>query len=204
MAAATTMKDDIEMGVRFILSITKNNIWLNKAQLDHFGKCLNRIVCERFTGHWYPERPSKGQAYRCTLINRSDPVGSSLIKVCQESGIEYRELSLPREFSLWIDTGDVSCRLSESSHPFQVSEEYRSGKSSPEPETSDYHSASQAPSSSSSSDDEGWAKQLGQAQALHRSQPGPSHVQQVVQYYYVPSHLWIPWQQHTVTFLLAY
>nr|XP_020663148.1 protein BTG3-like [Pogona vitticeps] len=203
MAATHTMKEDIEMGVRFILSILSHNVRLGKEQLDRFGDSLVNILCERFTGHWYPEKPIKGQAYRCIRINRTDRVDSSLKRACQDAGIDYSELSLPRDFTLWIDPGEVSCRLGENNYPFKVSEEFRRGQSSPELETSDYHSESPTPSEGSS-EDEGRTKSLEKIQASHRSRPGRTNSAQAPQYYYVPSPLWVPWQHNAVTYLPAY
>ncbi|XP_042296555.1 protein BTG3-like isoform X2 [Sceloporus undulatus] len=203
----SAMKDDVGKAVRFLCRIVKTrNEKVDKERVDKFGEHLIAILCERYTGHWYPEKPMKGQAYRCIRINRNSPVDESLLKACKESGLEYSELKLPREFTLWIDPGDVCCRLSESSQHFTVKEEEESssssGKTTPEMETSDYHSES--PTSEFSSEDEGKAKLLANSGAVSKYQPGQNNNKQVTQYFYTPSPLWVPGHQNVVSYLPAY
>uniref|UniRef100_A0A8D0HAB7 Anti-proliferative protein domain-containing protein n=1 Tax=Sphenodon punctatus TaxID=8508 RepID=A0A8D0HAB7_SPHPU len=58
------MKDEVTAGVQFISRLVNRNDKLDKERLEQFGECLISILCERFTRHWYPEKPLKGQAYR--------------------------------------------------------------------------------------------------------------------------------------------
>lgn len=37
----------------------------------------------------------------------------TLLYACQLSGLQYKDLRLPRELTLWIDPGEVSCRIGE-------------------------------------------------------------------------------------------
>ncbi|XP_062996017.1 protein BTG3-like [Elgaria multicarinata webbii] len=190
------MKAAVEKAVRFITRLVNRHEKLNSWQVEYFGECLTAILCERYTDHWYPDKPLKGQAYRCIRINQNHPVDESLLKACQESGLDYSELALPREITIWIDPDEVCCRLRENSRHFQVKdEEPRSGKASPELVTSDYHSESP---SECSSEDEGMAR-------ASTSEPERSKAKQATQYYYnTPSPLWIPHPQMVVSYIPAY
>ncbi|XP_060639868.2 protein BTG3-like [Anolis sagrei] len=207
----STMQEEVEKGVRFLCRMVRNrNEKVDKQRVERFGECLVAILCERYTGHWYPEKPLKGQAYRCIRINRNQPVDDSLLKACKDCGLEYSELKLPWEFTMWIDPGEVCCRLSENSHYFTVKDEEESttasGKTTPDPETtSDYHSES--PSSECSSEDEGKAK-LAKSMAMSKYEPWKTNnnnkQQQPAQYFYVPAPLWVPCHQGMVSYLPAY
>ncbi|XP_053123376.1 uncharacterized protein LOC128332743 isoform X3 [Hemicordylus capensis] len=195
------MKEEIETGVRFLSRLVKRDEKLDKEQVRRFGECLTTILCERFSDHWYPENPQKGQAYRCIRINRKQKVDDSLLKACKDCGLDYSKLSLPREISLWIDPGEVCCRLGENSYHFKVvnEPESNSGKATPEMETSDYHSESP---SECSSEDEGPAKRLGTTPVPSKSQSKGNDNKQAPQYFYMPSPLWVPYSQ--VSYIPAY
>lgn len=69
---------------------------------------------KKFNGHWYPEKPTKGSAYRCISIeNQLDAV---LIKAVEQSRITVTDLSdcLPKKLDLWIDPAEVSYRIGKS------------------------------------------------------------------------------------------
>uniref|UniRef100_A0A8D0BD92 Anti-proliferative protein domain-containing protein n=1 Tax=Salvator merianae TaxID=96440 RepID=A0A8D0BD92_SALMN len=194
------MKEEVEKAVRFISRLVNRDEKLSKKQLRNFAECLTQVLCERYAEHWYPEKPVKGQAYRCIRINRKHPVDEFLLQACKASNLDYSELSLPREVTIWIDPGEVSCRLGENSHFFRVTEpDCRRGKITP---TSDYHSESP---SEYSSEDEGSLKRGGT--------PGPSKGQtgqksgakQGAQYFYAPTApLWVPFPQSVISYIPAY
>ncbi|KAG8433773.1 hypothetical protein GDO86_012219 [Hymenochirus boettgeri] len=43
-----------------------------------------------------------------------------MMEACRLSGITYQELSLPKQFTLWVDPFEVCCRLREENHPYTV------------------------------------------------------------------------------------
>ncbi|XP_077192533.1 protein BTG3-like [Paroedura picta] len=198
------MKEEVETGVRFLSRLVNRYDKMAKGQVERFGESLVTVLCERFSDHWYPENPVKGQAYRCIRINKWQKVDASLLKACTDCGLDYSELALPREISIWIDPGEVSCRLGENNQYFKVKDEERSsGKASPEPETSDYHSESP---SECSSEDEGSVK-TGAAVPVVTSKsrpPGSSSTKQGPQYFYMPSPLWVPCPQPLVSYIPAF
>lgn len=83
---------------------------LNEEKIKKFSQKLMEILTQRFQNHWYPQNPSKGQAYRCIRINQNCRVDYSIEMACQHAGISYDALRLPVELTLWIDPSEVTCR----------------------------------------------------------------------------------------------
>ncbi|XP_023236931.1 protein BTG3-like [Centruroides sculpturatus] len=112
---AVGMKAEVNSATAFLTRlITKLNSKLNIKQIMQFKKHLHGILTIKFAQHWYEDKPWKGQAYRCIRINqlyRNDPV---LCEAALLAGIEYKELKLPLEFTVWIDPKEVCCRFGES------------------------------------------------------------------------------------------
>lgn len=82
-------------------------------KVEQFKQCLQEALFERFHNHWFPEQPSKGQAYRCIRLNEWDRRDITLQKVCTQCGIDYKDLQLPVELTLWVDPDEVTCRFGE-------------------------------------------------------------------------------------------
>lgn len=55
---------EIEAAVRFFMKILSLKNILTADQLDSLGKNLACLLRERYRGHWYPDQPARGQAYR--------------------------------------------------------------------------------------------------------------------------------------------
>ncbi|KAE8594227.1 hypothetical protein XENTR_v10019507 [Xenopus tropicalis] len=113
------MREEIVTGVNYLKALACRFHRLDPMVVEAFGERLVEILCRRYTGHWYPEKPMKGQAYRCIRINRHQ-TDESIAEACALCGISYTDLSLPKEITLWIDPYEVSCRLREKNHPFTV------------------------------------------------------------------------------------
>nr|XP_043873854.1 protein BTG3-like [Solea senegalensis] len=93
---------------------------LESHKVELFVEGLGVALCEKFIGHWYPENPSKGQAYRCIRVNRFNKEDPVILRACRESGVQYSDLGLPYEFTLWVDPREVWCRYGEESMVFSV------------------------------------------------------------------------------------
>ncbi|CAH2318697.1 Hypothetical predicted protein [Pelobates cultripes] len=151
------MHQEISAAVHFLLEILhQKNRW-TPLQLEVLGSSLLCNLSERYNGHWYPEHPSRGQAYRCIRINAQQAVDESLLMACEHSGIEYSKLGLPEELTIWVDPYEVCGRYRENSKYFTIAmfskEIVELAAPSPtENETSDYSSGSV--SSEPSSEDE--------------------------------------------------
>lgn len=110
------MKEEIEAAARFLtLLVSRSNqsAVISEEQLQTFKRHLIRLFEERFHDHWFPERPQRGQAFRCIRLNggsRSDPL---IQQAALETGLDYGDLKLPVEFTMWVDPKEVSCRFGE-------------------------------------------------------------------------------------------
>ncbi|XP_056399208.1 protein BTG3-like isoform X2 [Hyla sarda] len=151
---------EIEAAVNFLVKILSLRKTLKRGQLDALGENLMCLLWERYQGHWYPDMPFKGQAYRCIRINSWQYVDESLLQACGRSGIEYSKLPLPDEMTLWIDPFEVCGRFGEHTDYFTIATFEHMTVMEPidyeEKATSDY--SSEGPSSGAmsenSSDDE--------------------------------------------------
>lgn len=85
----------------------------DQDKLEQFRQCLTNALYERFQHHWFPEQPTKGQAYRCIRLNEWDRHDIALQKACSQCGIDYKDLQLPVELTLWVDPEEVTCRFGE-------------------------------------------------------------------------------------------
>ncbi|XP_063299136.1 protein BTG3 [Pelobates fuscus] len=151
------MKNEISAVVFFLSRLIQKNEKLIKEDIEMFSDELTRILHGKYVNHWYPETPTRGQAYRCIRVNKFHGIDPDLLKACMVSGLVYEDLGLPREITLWVDPWEVCCRYGEHSHPFTVacfeSEDDSQAEVSQKVSqamdnvTSDYHSGS-------SSDDE--------------------------------------------------
>lgn len=85
----------------------------NNNKVEQFRQCLTNALYERFHNHWFPDQPTKGQAYRCIRLNEWDRHDTTLQKACLQCGIDYKDLQLPVELTLWVDPEEVTCRFGE-------------------------------------------------------------------------------------------
>ena len=107
------MKDEISAAADFLTRLVSKNECLAGDKVDQFHQELEEVLTEKFKNHWFPEKPSKGQAFRCIRINENIRREPALEQVCKNIGVEYTDLMLPLELTLWIDPEDVTCRYVE-------------------------------------------------------------------------------------------
>ncbi|OCT73286.1 protein BTG3 [Xenopus laevis] len=202
------MQEEVKLGASYIVRLLNRHQKLDSEQVERFTETLTNLLCDKFEGHWYPDTPQKGQAYRCIRIEQSHPVDDTVLQACIQSGLRCSQLALPRDMSLWIDPKEVSCRLGESCRPFIVKapEDQKIPKSqSPDKldlETSDYHSDTSVTPSESSSEDE---EQGGKKKTTSASQVVPKKMG--TQFYYSPtpaSPVYYQYPRNTLSLIPAF
>lgn len=120
------MKDEVEAAVAFLIRVVGKNSQLEPGQLDALRARLEAVLTDRFREHWFPERPSRGQAYRCIRINEArEPV---LEQASRQCGLSYEELCLPAELTLWVDPDEVCCRFGERQSSYCILASFKGGK----------------------------------------------------------------------------
>ncbi|KAM4601226.1 protein BTG4 isoform 1-T1 [Polymixia lowei] len=163
------MKREVNAGVNFLKRLTLERGKLDETKAEVFAQKLQQFLCDKYDDHWYPDCPSKGQAFRCIRINNGILSDEVLLRACAESELTPSELGLPREITLWIDPLEVCARSGENCRPFTVArfkeaeeeedEEGLEGEQddslacSGNHDTSDYHSATSSDCGSATSSD---------------------------------------------------
>ena len=110
------MKDEVRWAIKFLTEVLSRNSKVNQEQIQTFNDTLEQLIIARFENHWHPNKPLKGNAFRCINIETTgiDPV---LLKATKASGISPSVLLeiFPGGLALWIDPGEVSCRIGKGS-----------------------------------------------------------------------------------------
>ncbi|XP_075184177.1 protein BTG4 isoform X2 [Anomaloglossus baeobatrachus] len=114
------MKEEIAATVVFITMLVKKHRKLSKQKIEKFGAKLTTILFARYKAHWYTDNPSKGQAFRCIRINKCQSIDSVLEQACAASDVDFEDLGLPKEMTIWVDPFEVCCRYGEKNNPFTI------------------------------------------------------------------------------------
>ena len=109
---ARSMDIEVSVALNFVISYLYSK--LPRRRVDMFGEELEKAVRKKFEGHWYPEKPFKGSAFRCIKVSgeKVDPVMETAAAM---SGLDIDEVkdNLPLDLSVWIDPNEVSYRIGE-------------------------------------------------------------------------------------------
>lgn len=105
------MHTEVQVALKFVISFLYNK--LPRRRVNLFGEELDHALKDKFQGHWYPDKPFKGSAYRCLKI--TDPADPVLNRAARESGNPLSDIieNLPADLAVWIDPGEVSYRIGE-------------------------------------------------------------------------------------------
>ncbi|XP_033108084.1 protein Tob2-like [Anneissia japonica] len=106
------MNSELQVAVQFVCSYLYNK--LPRRRIDGFGFELEKALDQKFQGHWYPSRPTKGSAYRC-LKFQSSRLDPAVDIASRKSGLKVEEIlaNLPNDLMVWIDPREVSYRIGE-------------------------------------------------------------------------------------------
>ena len=110
------MKVEVRSAITFLTEVLLRNSKVNEEQANKFKAILEQLMIAKFQNHWHPNKPLKGNAFRCLNIDTTaiDPV---LLTATEASGISPTVLLdvFPGGLALWVDPGDVSCRIGKGS-----------------------------------------------------------------------------------------
>ncbi|XP_064471232.1 maternal B9.10 protein-like [Ornithodoros turicata] len=123
------MQEEIEAAVAFLARVVRHNSALTEEQLEALQEKLRQILGNRFRDHWFPEKPSRGQAYRCIRINENEPREPVLEQAAWQCGLAYDELCLPVELTVWVDPQEVCCRYGERRSSYCILASFKNGNS---------------------------------------------------------------------------
>jgi len=107
------MKNEISVAVQFLVRVIERsnpNDVFPKEQIEAFKERLTEVLKDRFENHWFPDKPTRGQGYRCIRLNESDKRDKVIDKAASYCGIVYEHLRLPTELTIWVDPTEVCCR----------------------------------------------------------------------------------------------
>jgi len=107
------MRTEVSNAATFLANMIRyRNLGADK--LSKFRDALEARFTSSFTNHWFPERPLRGNAYRCIRI-----VNNRMDKLVAAAGIdaglseESLRCAFPQELTVWIDPFEVSYRIGE-------------------------------------------------------------------------------------------
>jgi protein Tob/BTG len=121
------MKDEVSAASDFLTRLVGKNENLSEAKVSQFRDRLNEVLLNKFKNHWFPEKPSRGQGFRCIRVNENIRRDPTLDIVCHEVGIKYSDLMLPLELTLWIDPEEVTCRFGEHKGSYCIVAQFKDG-----------------------------------------------------------------------------
>ncbi|XP_034235290.1 protein BTG4-like [Thrips palmi] len=107
------MRDEISAAVLFLVRLIERSENFNSAQLERFKTHLSDLLMQRFENHWFPDKPFKGQGYRCIRVNECSRRDAILERAAVACGLKYEDLKLPVELTIWVDPKEVCCRFGE-------------------------------------------------------------------------------------------
>lgn len=115
------MHIEIQGAATFLVGLIRKKATLDDEfadKLDRFWSAFNTVLAQKYTGHWDPAAPLRGNGFRAirSVPGRMDPVLQALQVAV---GLPLTQL-LPSELTVWIDPADVSVRIGEAGSVWRV------------------------------------------------------------------------------------
>ncbi|CAF3642542.1 unnamed protein product [Rotaria sp. Silwood1] len=106
------MKKEINVALDLLCSYVQRYGLIKQEAIEQFHTQLEKTLLERYQGHWYPDKPIKGQAYRSLEFNKENDFCDIIVaEICHKLGFTPKLLGIRHELTLWIDPYEVSIRL---------------------------------------------------------------------------------------------
>jgi len=105
--------EEIVVGARWWRSQISKSDAVTSAQADLFFESLVATVSASIKGHWYPEEPLRGQAYRAISLDTMNEVDAVLVKSAHRAGVTLERCfpSTIEHIIMWIDPGEVVIKI---------------------------------------------------------------------------------------------
>lgn len=107
------MQKEIDSAVQFLCGLLRARS-LSLNLIEAFGTVLCEIMCKRYNGHWFPEKPCKGSAYRCMRIHDKN-IDPLILEAGSKAGLSSTQILqlLPNQLTVWVDPREVAYRIGE-------------------------------------------------------------------------------------------
>ncbi|CAF3244820.1 unnamed protein product [Rotaria socialis] len=107
-----TMKQEIDVAVDLLCAYIQRYGTAKEESIELFRLQLGKALLDHYRGHWYPDKPTKGQAYRSLEFNKENDFCDTIVgQVCGYLNFTPSLLGIRHELTLWIDPYEVSIRL---------------------------------------------------------------------------------------------
>jgi protein Tob/BTG len=112
------MKKEIDVALDLLVSYVQHFGSIKEESIEEFRTKLQQNLLERYQGHWYPDKPIKGQAYRSLEFNKENDYSDVIVsQICNDSGFAPNLLGIRHDLTLWIDPYEVTIRLGNHASP---------------------------------------------------------------------------------------
>lgn len=110
LLASSSAPREVREASKFISGLLSSKIGPDEQVA--LAACIAAELAARCADHWHPEAPARGQAVRAVRHARTRP-DPAVARGFQAAGCAELAAELPREFTVWVDPGDVSMMVGE-------------------------------------------------------------------------------------------
>ncbi|UJR27737.1 hypothetical protein I4U23_009014 [Adineta vaga] len=112
------MKKEIDVALDLLVAYISHFGSIKEETIEEFRTCLQKNLLERYQGHWYPDIPIKGQAYRSLEFTKQNEYCDVIVsQICRELGFASNLLGIRHDITLWIDPYEVTIRIGNHASP---------------------------------------------------------------------------------------
>eukprot|EP01088_Endostelium_zonatum_P004188 TRINITY_DN1539_c4_g1_i1.p1 TRINITY_DN1539_c4_g1~~TRINITY_DN1539_c4_g1_i1.p1 ORF type:complete len:212 (-),score=53.67 TRINITY_DN1539_c4_g1_i1:216-851(-) len=104
------MKQEIMIATKWIAEnciVTKDGI--STETLERFESMIQRLLEEKYRGHWYETEPYRGQAFRALSADEHS-IDKTIATAAEKSGLPEPERIFRRKWMIWVDPGEVEVK----------------------------------------------------------------------------------------------
>ncbi|CAF0812224.1 unnamed protein product [Didymodactylos carnosus] len=110
------MKQEINAALDLIVSYVQRFGKVKETNLNVFRTNLEQSLLEKYQGHWYIEKPVRGQAFRSLIFQKDSECDPIIAKACEKAAFMPALLGIQHDITIWIDPREVTIRIG--NHPY--------------------------------------------------------------------------------------